>query len=63
MTNIKIVESVSLKDTLNINSILWNYRNAFNVNSIFLHNVANMKIVENVKRHFQYKFDFMVLWK
>ena len=52
MTNIKIVESVSLKDTLNINSILWNYRNAFNVNSIFLHNVANMKIVENVKRHF-----------
>ena len=46
MTNIKIVKNISSKDTFSINSILCNYKDAFNVNSSFFHCVIDMKIVK-----------------
>ena len=44
------MEGVSSKDTFSINSILWNYKNVFNVNLFiyFFHFVTNIKIVKYV---------------
>ena len=44
----EIMKNISSRDIFSINSILWNYRDTLNVNSIFFHRVTNMKIVKGV---------------
>ena len=55
------MESVSSKDTFSINSILWNYINFFNVNSIFFHNVTNMKMIKDVSYRNTFSIN-LILW-
>ena len=54
------MESVSSKDTFSINSILWNYINSFNVNSIFF-SVTDMKIIKDVSYRDTFNIN-LILW-
>ena len=58
MTNIKIVKSVSLKDTFSINSIVWNCIDSFNVNSNF---VTDMKVIKDVSSRDAFSIN-LILW-